>query len=95
MFAQAITVEKEHLGGMRFKKSEVLNDKEEITTRKKLLEIATSLGNVYRRKVKILFEVEEGLKRVETTIWATTEGNIILKGGRIIPIHCIRQVSIF
>ncbi|MCB0396352.1 MAG: hypothetical protein KDD36_06850 [Flavobacteriales bacterium] len=91
----ARAIEKELIGNLRFRKTEVLNSKEDIFARKKLLEIATTLGNVYRRKVKILFETDENLNKVETTVWATTENNIVLKGGRTIPIHCIREVRIF
>jgi len=54
---------------------------------------ATRLGNVLRNKVKIVFEDALGIKAVETTVWATTERNIALKGGTIIPIHRILEVN--
>jgi uncharacterized protein (UPF0248 family) len=37
----------------------------------------------------------EGLKQVETTIWATGEKNIVLKHGMTIPIHRIVDVSFY
>ena len=40
------------------------------------------------------FEDSEGLKQVETTIWATTDKRIILKGGVVIPIIRIHEVKI-
>jgi hypothetical protein len=58
------------------------------------LERATALGNVEHNKIKITFEDSEGLKQVETTIWATTDKRIILKGGVVIPIIRIHEVKI-
>ena len=53
---------------------------------------ATRLGNAYRGKVSIIFEDDEGLKRVDTTIWAYGAKYICLKGGIWIPID--RSVEI-
>jgi uncharacterized protein (UPF0248 family) len=88
-------VQKEEIAYFLFPKDEVLKKSEEIKTRRADLERATTLGNVERGKIKIIFEDNQGLKKVETTIWATTEKNIILKGGVFIPIHRIHQISIY
>ena len=53
---------------------------------------ATRLGNSYRRKVTILFKDDQGLKRVDTTIWANGAKYICLKGGVWIPINRIVEV---
>ena len=53
---------------------------------------ATKLGNSYRRKVSILFQDDQGLKRVDTTIWANGAKYICLKGGVWIPINRIVEV---
>ena len=53
---------------------------------------ATRLGNGYRGKVAILFEDDEGLKRVDTTIWAHGTEYICLKGGVWLPISRIVEV---
>ena len=53
---------------------------------------ATKLGNSYRRKVSILFKDDQGLKRVDTTIWANGAKYICLKGGIWIPINRIVEV---
>ena len=58
------------------------------------LERATTLGNVEQTKIKIIFEDTESIKQVETTIWATTDKRIILKGGVVIPISRIHEVKI-
>lgn len=53
---------------------------------------ATRLGNSYRSKVSILFKDDQGLKRVDTTIWANGAKYICLKGGVWIPIDRIVEV---
>ena len=55
---------------------------------------ATKLGNSYRRKVSILFQDDDGLKRVDTTIWANGTKFICLKGGVWIPIRRIVEVRV-
>ena len=90
-----LMVQKEEISKLLFPKQEVLKSKEEIKVRRNELERATTLGNAERGKIKIIFEDSEGVKKVETTIWATTEQNIVLKGGVFIPIHRIHQINIF
>jgi hypothetical protein len=57
------------------------------------LEHAMRLGNGYHTKVSIYFYDDEGLKRVETTIWATGAKYICLKGGIWIPISRIQEIK--
>lgn len=59
----------------------------------KRLENATILGNVHHSKVIITFQDSIGLKKVNTTIWATGEKYIVLKRGVIIPINRIVQIN--
>ncbi len=54
---------------------------------------ATRLGNAYRSKVSIFFEDDEGIKRVDTTIWAHGAKYICLKGGVWIPISRIIEIK--
>ena len=89
-----IIVSKENIANLTFPNSEVLKSKDDITSRILDLERATTLGNVEHTKIKIIFEDSEGLKQVETTIWATTDKRIILKGGVVIPIIRIHEVKI-
>lgn len=89
-----VLIEKEKISDLKFPSDEVLKTKEEIAQRRADLEKATTLGNAHRGKIKIIFEDSEGLKKVETTIWATTEKNIILKQGVTIPICRIHQVRL-
>ncbi len=85
-------VSKEEIKNFKFPKTDVLIDIEEIKRRRIELERSTVLGNIEQQKVFIYFEDEQGLKKVETTIWATTEKNIALKSGVHIPIHRIHKI---
>ncbi len=55
---------------------------------------ATILGNSHRTKVTIIFQDDVGIKRVDTTIWASGAKFICLKGGLWIPINRIIEILI-
>ncbi len=84
-------IEKENIDTLIF--SEVkLGTKELESITKKLFD-AMMLGNMDHYKVKISFNTLDGIKEVCTTIWATTDRFIVLKGGRYIPINAILEVG--
>jgi hypothetical protein len=83
------TVEKEYIRSLRFPKNDVLEDREAITMRNSDLNRALALGNLEHAKTKIFFEDNQSTKMVETTIWAVTDNQIILKQGIRIPINRI------
>ena len=58
----------------------------------KQIKKATVLGNSHRRKVGIFFHDDDGLKKVETTIWAAGKKFICLKGGVWVPIERLTEV---
>lgn len=87
-------IDKELVSGLTFPSNEVLQDRLDIERRINTLHRATGLGNLEKHKVHIRFEDAEGQKRIFTTIWAITQNKIILKGGRIIPIHRIHEVRL-
>lgn len=87
-------IEKELISNLVFPAHEVLADKHSLEERKANLFRATSLGNLESHKVYITFEDAEGLKCVNTTIWAVTDRKAILKGGRSIPVNRIHSVEI-
>jgi len=89
------SIEKEQISKLNFVDKEVLLTESEYKERRESLYRAMILGNAYHGKVKIIFETTDGSKQVETTIWATTENSIILKGGVVIPIHCIWEVKTY
>lgn len=88
-------IEKEIVDSLTFPKEEVLCTPEEIHQRRLFLEKGSILGNNHRVKFKIIFEDDEDIKQVETTIWGTTEKNILLKRGMTIPIHRIHEIRAF
>lgn len=88
-------IEKERITGLQFGNNEVLEDKQQINRRSRRLKRAEQLGNAYKAKAKIVFKSIEGLFKVETTVWATTEKFVSLKGGVLIPIHCIKNVDFY
>lgn len=85
-------IEKENIRNLQFKNQEVLQDNNDQKRREQDLHRAMLLGNGYKGKVKIVFESLAGLNMVNTTIWATTDKNVVLKGGLLIPICCIMEV---
>lgn len=94
MVMTPLLIQKEAIANLKFPRIEVLTAPDAIARRRTRLLRATRLGNVLRNKVKIIFEDALSLRMVETTIWATTEKNISLKGGVVIPICRIHQVKL-
>lgn len=89
-----LLIEKEYVANLHFPPQEVLHDEQTLEERRTTLFKATSLGNLEHRKVWITFEDEEGLKQINTTIWAVSNKKVILKGGRLLPAHRIHSVKI-
>lgn len=88
-------IEKENIAGLRFPSGDVLSSNDDKKERAADLQRAIVLGNTQKRKVKIVFEDDKNIKRVETTIWAVTEKSILLKGGVFIPIRRIHSISAY
>lgn len=85
-----VLVEKEIIPNLSFKNAVEVQQQEGLVNR--LVE-ATKLGNIHHGKIAIIFHDDEGLKRVETTIWATGAKYICLKGGVWLPIDRIQEVK--
>lgn len=90
MYSAPILVEKEIIPNLKFKSS--VNFKQQENLMDRLLE-ATKMGNNDHIKIAIIFQDDEGLRRVETTVWATGEKYICLKGGVWLPINHIKEVQ--
>lgn len=86
-------IQKEKIPTLHFDYADVLSTEFEKNIRRQGLYKAMILGNTYKKKVGITFETKEGTRYVETTVWAATENNILLKGGIFIPICCIKDVA--
>lgn len=87
-------IAKEDIPRLQFVDHEVLPAEEFADKRKQLLFQSMILGNTYHAKVKIVFETVEGFYEVETTVWATTDDFVLLKGGVYLPTKCIHDVVI-
>lgn len=83
-------IEKEIIPTLLFRKPILLEQQEGLM--EKLME-ATKLGNIHHGKIAIIFQDDEGLKRVETTVWATGLKYICLKGGVWLPISRIKEIQ--
>ncbi len=73
---------------------EVLSEINLIKERFRRLIQAMFLGNRYKHKTRLVIEdMDAKVIAVETTIWAVTDNHIILKGGVVLPINCVREVQ--
>lgn len=88
-------IEKEEIVEFSFPKGDVLVTEEERADRQARITKGMHLGNASKGKVKIVFEDDEGMKKVETTIWGFTDKNVILKKTTIIPIRRIHEVKFY
>ncbi|MEN8958137.1 MAG: hypothetical protein ABF258_08940 [Flavobacteriales bacterium] len=86
-------IEKEEVESLVFPSNPIsLRSNEEQKAFVTKLKNAEKLGNLFHNKIEIIFQDEEGLKEVNTTIWAVGEDHILLKKGVFIPVN--RIVSI-
>ncbi|KQB42169.1 hypothetical protein B6A10_13485 [Flavobacterium sp. L1I52] len=85
-------IEKEDIASLKFPATDVLDDDGEVKTRISEINRALSLGNLEHSKIKIFFEDNESKKIVNTTVWAVTDKNVVLKQGVVIPIHRIYKL---
>jgi len=86
-----VLIEKERIPELSFKVPVAIEQNKDLES--KLME-AMKLGNLHQGKVAIIFRDDEGLKRVETTIWATGAKYICLKGGMWLPVSRIVDVKV-
>jgi len=84
-------IQKETIVDCKFLNDIQLNQQENLLQQ---IKDATILGNAHRTKVTIIFQDDTGIKRVDTTIWASGTKFICLKGGLWIPINRIIEILI-
>lgn len=85
-------IQKEQIPFLKFPKQDVLDKRKDQIDRFLKLQRALSLGNLEQQKVKIIFVDDQGLKKVETTIWGITDKEVILKQATIIPLERIISI---
>jgi hypothetical protein len=87
-------IDKEHITRLSFVKHDVLPDSLSRQVRQFNLKRAQTLGNGYKKKVKIRFHTDgQEAKEVETTVWAVGSAYVSLKGGISIPINAISEIE--
>lgn len=86
-------IEKEQIPHLKFVKDNAQSE-EQKKALMALIERATILGNAFHNKVRIFFEAMDGVKDVETTVWASTQDGICLKAGTFIPLRSIRNIEL-
>jgi hypothetical protein len=95
MIASAVReIAKEQIPQLHFVEREVLFNDDDKKSRKNELYKAMLLGNLNKAKSKITFATQNGLRKVETTVWAVDEKEVLLKYGFFIPIHSIIRVDL-
>ena len=88
-----LLVEKEKITEISFPNLDVISELKDRSLRTQKIHRATSLGNIENYKVHIIFQDQESVKKVYTTIWAHTQENIVLKKGIIIPVNRIVDIQ--
>jgi len=88
-------VDKELVQFLTFFENDVLETQMDKMHRSQLLHMAMILGNCFKNKVTIIFKSLEGVNKVNTTIWASTDDSVVLKGGTTIPVKSIMDVKIY
>lgn len=85
-------IDKEDIALLKFPATDVLEDDNEIKTRLGEINRALALGNLEHSKIQIFFEDTETKYKVDTTVWAVTDKNVVLKQGVRIPINRIYKL---
>lgn len=85
-------IDKEDIALLKFPATDVLEDDNEIKNRLGEINRALALGNLEHSKIQIFFEDSESKYKVDTTVWAVTDKNVVLKQGVRIPISRIYKL---
>lgn len=93
-FNRVAYINKEEISRLEFVHEDVLTTTDQRAARQKELNNAMILGNGDKSKSKITFATSEGLKKVETTVWAVDEDEVVLKYGFFIPVHAIWKIDL-
>ena len=84
-----ITIEKEDVHKFKIIPSEIDNSSKFYLK----LQNALRLGNEFKSKTTIVFNTEDGPKRIETTVWSLTERYIQIKHGILIPLKSLIEIE--
>jgi hypothetical protein len=90
-----ILIPKEQLGAHQLTPSSHSSNSSFLSKLKEDLYKAMLIGNSSQGKVKIELQTVNGPIAVETTVWASTESCVTLKGGINIPYKFINDVFLY
>jgi uncharacterized protein (UPF0248 family) len=90
---QTALVDTEEIVLLHFPKEDILFSKDEQAARKAIIEEIQSDNKNKTQTFRIIFQDIEGLKAVESRIWALSEKEVILKKGVTIPIQRILKID--
>ncbi|MCB9195608.1 MAG: hypothetical protein H6600_05935 [Flavobacteriales bacterium] len=89
-----VLIQKEDIPSLKFPKEPLSRSKDEQSLLRKKLRDSMVLGNIHHQKIRIVFQDDEGLKEVRTTIWAADERFIVLKKGVSIPVDRVVEIAL-
>lgn len=92
--SQYQTIDKMDVANLKWPKEDLNENEEKRNDLLIKLKVALILGNMEKIKCSIYFKDNEGLKRIETTIWSVCEKNILIKSGIWVPIRRIIDIKI-
>ena len=87
-------IDKSELRNLQFRISPVIRNSDNNKEIGRKLHHALTLGNNEKNKCRIILDTTDGIKSVETTIWAVTDSHICLKGGVTIAIAALVDIII-
>ena len=90
-----ILIPKEQIGAHHLTPSTKSANSSFLSRIKEDLYRAMLIGNISQGKVVIELQTINGPVAVETTVWASTEGCVTLKGGINIPFKFINDVFLY
>ncbi len=87
---QIITITKEQISSLQFTDTIQVKQHPDLNQQ---LHKALRLGNTDKRKVNIIFQDDEGMKTVDTTLWAYGSKYVCFKGGVWIPKNRLIEIE--
>ncbi len=93
MLNQLQIIGSEKINELRFLANDVLVSQEDKDRRKMEIQRGVRMGNIFHQESKIVFEICEGLKVIETIILSATDTHVMIRGGSVIPVRCIYKID--
>lgn len=91
--SNVVLIDTEEIVLLHFPKEDVLFSKDEQASRQLQVEKIAEDEHLKMSTFRILFQDIEGLKAVQTGIWALTQKEVILKKGITIPLQRILKID--